>query len=114
MTLDDILKEINHAKTIVILAHENPDGDAIGSSLAMCLALKNLGKEVDVLMNEYPANFSFLPGIENIKSETDIENYDMAIVLDCPDIKRIPENFVKYFENQRLKVDLSSQDTLIL
>ena len=98
MTLDDILDEIKSDKTIVIMAHENPDGDAIGSSLAMCLALKNLGKRADILMTEYPANFSFLPGIENIKKETDLENYDMAIVLDCPDIKRVPENFIPYFE----------------
>ena len=105
MTLDDILKEINSVQSVVILAHENPDGDAIGSSLAMCLALKNLGKDVDVLMNEYPANFSFLPGIENIKNKTDIENYDMAIVLDCPDIKRVPTNLIPYFENAKITVE---------
>ena len=44
MTLDEILKEIKNAETFVILAHESPDGDAIGSSLAMCLALQNMGK----------------------------------------------------------------------
>lgn len=105
MTLDEILKEIHQAQSVVILAHENPDGDAIGSSLAMCLALKNLGKEVDILMNEYPANFSFLPGIENIKFETTNENYDVAIVLDCPDIKRVPANLIQHFENAKVKVE---------
>ena len=105
MTLDDILDEIKKIETVVILAHENPDGDAIGSSLAMCLALQNLGKKADVLMNEYPANFSFMPGIENIKSETETENYDMAIVLDCPDINRVPANFIPYFENAKVKVE---------
>ena len=35
MTLDEILEEIKQAETIVILTHESPDGDAIGSSLAM-------------------------------------------------------------------------------
>lgn len=105
MTLDDILEEINKAETFVITAHENPDGDAIGSCLAMCLVLRGMGKRADVLMNEYPANFSFLPGIENIKSETEIENYDMAIVLDCPDIKRVPENLIQYFENAKVKVE---------
>ena len=34
-TLDNILEEINNAETIVILTHENPDGDAIGSALAL-------------------------------------------------------------------------------
>ena len=46
MTLDDILKEIEGAETVVVLAHENPDGDAIGSSLAVCLALQNMGKQL--------------------------------------------------------------------
>ena len=39
MTLDNILEEIKKAKTIAIVVHENPDGDAVGSSLAMKLAL---------------------------------------------------------------------------
>ena len=105
MTLDDILEEINKSKTVVVLAHENPDGDAIGSSLAMCLALTNMGKKVDVLMNEYPENFTFLPGIEYIKKESEVENYDLAIVLDCPDIKRVPANLIPYFDNAKVKVE---------
>jgi phosphoesterase RecJ-like protein len=105
MTLDEILKEINNAETFVILAHENPDGDAIGSSLAMCLALQNMGKKAEVLMKEYPANFNFLPGIENIKTEPSIENYDMAIVVDCPELKRVVNIYHKYFEESKVKVE---------
>ena len=44
MTLDEILKEMKNADTVLILSHESPDGDAIGSSLGMCLALKKYGK----------------------------------------------------------------------
>ena len=46
MTLDNILEEIKKAESIVILAHETPDGDAIGSCLAMNVALKKLGKSI--------------------------------------------------------------------
>ena len=49
MTLDEILKEINKAEKIVILTHESPDGDAIGSCLAMKLMLKELSYEIDIL-----------------------------------------------------------------
>ena len=104
MTLDDILVEINNAQTVVILAHEAPDGDAIGSSLAMCLALKNMGKDVTVLMKDFPENFSYLKGREFIKEESDIEVYDLAIVVDCPNIKRVKEEFIPYFENAKVKV----------
>ena len=44
MTLDNILEEIKKADSIVLLGHENPDGDAVGSCLAMKLALEKMGK----------------------------------------------------------------------
>lgn len=105
MTLDDILKEIEGAETILVLAHENPDGDAIGSSLGLCLALQNMGKKAEVLMADYPATFSFLPGIENIKKVASYEKYDMAIVVDCPELKRVNSEFVPYFENAKVTVE---------
>ena len=67
MTLDNILEEINKAEKIVIITHENPDGDAIGSSLAMKLALNQLGKNADVIIPEFPKTFEFLPGINEVK-----------------------------------------------
>ena len=39
-TLDNMLEEINKANSIVILTHENPDGDAVGTALALYNALK--------------------------------------------------------------------------
>ena len=45
MTLDEILEEIKNANNIVILTHETPDGDAVGSSLGMKIALEKLGKK---------------------------------------------------------------------
>ena len=107
MTLDEIIVEIKNASSVVILAHEGPDGDAIGSSLAMKHAIKSLGggKRVDVLMKDYPANFSYLPGVEEILKETDVEKYDLAIVLDCPDLNRVNEEYRKYFETAEVKVE---------
>lgn len=107
MTLDEIIVEIKNASSVVILAHEGPDGDAIGSSLAMKHAIKSLGggKRVDILMKDYPANFSYLPGVEEILKETDVEKYDLAIVLDCPDLNRVNEEYRKYFETAEVKVE---------
>ena len=62
-TLDKIFEEINKAESIVILTHENPDGDAVGTSLALYNALKLYGKNnVDVIIPECPKTFNFLPG----------------------------------------------------
>ena len=60
MTLDDILVELKNAKTIVILTHESPDGDAISSSLSVMHALAQFGKNADVVIPEHAKDFDFL------------------------------------------------------
>lgn len=97
MTLDEILKEIKKAEKIVVLTHESPDGDAVGSSLAIKHMLKNLNKEADVIIPEYSRLFNFLPEIDQVKKESDIKKYDLAISVDCADLKRLAKK--EYFEN---------------
>lgn len=97
MTLDEIFKEVKEAETIVILTHESPDGDAVGSSLAMKLILEKLDKQADVIIPEYSRMFNFLPVADKIKRESEIKNYDLAISLDCADLKRLTPN--EYFKN---------------
>ena len=99
MTLDEILKEIKDAEKIVILTHESPDGDAIGSSLAFKLMLEELGKNADVIIPEYPRLFNFLPGSEQVKKESDLKKYDLAISVDCTGVKRLAGK--EYFENAK-------------
>ncbi len=109
MTLDDILVEINHAEKIVIMAHETPDGDAIGSMLSMNLALKKLGKEADVIVREFPRTFAFLPGAKEVKSNSDIEQYDLAVSLDCADLKRLIGK--EYFESAKKTIVIDHHGT---
>lgn len=80
--LDNIIEIINRAQKIGIFTHMSPDGDAIGSSLALYLGLKQLKKDVDVIADEYSRCFNFLPYRDDIKSKSN-EVYDLAIVLDC-------------------------------
>lgn len=105
MTLDEILKEIKEAKNIVILTHESPDGDAIGSSLALKLAIEKIGKTVDVIIPEYSRLYNFLPGVDEIKEESEIKNYDLAISVDCATFKRMAKK--EYFEraNKTIVID---------
>lgn len=113
MILDNIIEEIKNANNIVILTHETPDGDAIGSSLAMYFAIKKLGKEADVIIPDLPRTYAFLPGAENIKKEGQNTNYDLAIALDCSDIKRL-NGFANYFENAKVRIviDHHSSNTM--
>lgn len=112
MTLDNIIEEIKKAESIVILTHETPDGDAIGSSLAMKVALKQLGKNADVIIKEVPKIFDFLPERESIKTSSYIEKYDLAISLDCADFKRLVGN--EYFEKakQTIVIDHHSSNKM--
>lgn len=99
MTLDKILEQIQNSESIVILTHESPDGDAIGSSLAMKLALENMGKAPDVIIPEVPEVFDFLPGRADIKAESNVEKYELAISVDCATEMRIAGK--EYFENAK-------------
>ena len=110
MTLDNILEEIKKAEKIVILTHETPDGDAIGSSLAMSLAIKQLGKNPDVIIPEYSRLFEFLPGSKDIKKESDIQKYDLAISVDCTDLKRLKCGD-RYFANAKSKIVIDHHGT---
>ena len=105
MTIDNIKEEIQKAQDIVILTHENPDGDAIGSSLAMYITLKKLGKQVDVIIPEFPKVYSFLPGAEEIKKEGKEEIYDLAICVDVTGIGRL-NGYSKYFEDAKVKIQI--------
>ena len=113
MTLDNIIEEINNAESIVILTHENPDGDAIGSSLALYNGLKQIGKNADLIIPEFPQTFEFLKNSKEVKKEGKTEKYDLAIALDCGDIKRL-DGFAKYFEdaNVRISIDHHSANTM--
>ena len=105
MTLDDIYEKIKEADSFVILAHENPDGDAIGSCTAFATLLKSMGKEkIDILFKEYPAIFNFLPNSNLIKEEASLESYDVAIVLDCPEMKRVSKEYHEYFDSAKVTI----------
>lgn len=109
-TLDNILEEINKASSIVILTHENPDGDAVGTGLALYNALKKYGKNPDIIIPEYPQVFEFLPCASEIKKESDIEKYDLAISVDCSTIKML-NGFSKYFENANVRISIDHHST---
>ncbi|MCD6133289.1 MAG: bifunctional oligoribonuclease/PAP phosphatase NrnA [Deltaproteobacteria bacterium] len=79
---------IQRRTSFVVVSHKNPDGDAIGSSLAMGRILRKKGKQVEIFnATPIPGNFTFLPDAELIKplKETECE---VLIALDCADFQR--------------------------
>ena len=98
--VNEIIKSINNSNKIVVLVHVNPDGDALGSGLAMYIALKQLKKEVDLIIPSYPKIYDFLPQINEVKTDTLIRNYDLCICLDCASKERLFEP-KKIFDNSK-------------
>lgn len=86
---EDAVKLINEANTIYVVGHENPDGDAIGSSYAICLALNKIGKDAKVIMPKCSDSFKFLPYIDIAVSSVDKFKYDLLIAVDSSNKNRL-------------------------
>ncbi len=79
------------AKRVMTICHENPDADALGSSLSVALALESLGARVDaVCADPVPDMYDFMPQIQRIRRapEPDLDP-DLIIVHDCGDLDRV-------------------------
>ena len=100
---------INDNQSFVVTAHRAPDGDAMGSTLALGLVLGGMGKDV-VLYNAdgVPFNFSFLPGADSVISDLELlpSSFDVLIMADCSSLKRVhPELAVDSETTKLLCID---------
>lgn len=90
-------------KRIGIAGHVNPDGDCIGSSLAIYNYIKDNYSDVDVhvFLKDIPNIFKFLPNSDKIEEPgSDLEPFDLFIVVDCGDLKRVGPSS-KYFKEAK-------------
>lgn len=87
----DLIKTNNN---IFIVSHISPDGDNMGSSLALMWALEKKNKNVTVLESDLiPDDFKFLPGSDSIKPYNEnLGDIDLLIALDCGDEERLGLN----------------------
>lgn len=95
-SLAAVAAELRRAVRPVLAGHVMPDGDSIGSTLALGLMLEQLGKTVQMVSQDpIPATYRFLPGVERIHIGTVPDaDYDYLVTLDCsvperlgPDVK---------------------------
>ncbi len=84
-------KLIKEDGSILLVCHENPDGDTLGSALALYIFLKKLGKNVAVFCkDEVPRFAKFLPHSEEVLHPQDLKGkiFDLAIIVDASGFKR--------------------------
>ena len=96
--LKSVRKLINSAGKIVVISHQNPDGDAVGSALGLALALKRMGKEISVVLPDAAPDFlEWMPG------------YDLVITHD-----RAAKRVSQIFQDAELMiaVDLSQTERM--
>jgi phosphoesterase RecJ-like protein len=93
-TAEDVrtqIADVIHARQrFVVVSHARPDGDAVGSSLAMAYALRHLGKDVRVVSHDAPPPpMMVFPGVPGIEVTDRVDDPgDAVIVMECGDIKR--------------------------
>jgi bifunctional oligoribonuclease and PAP phosphatase NrnA len=84
-----IKARFHKARRLLIVSHVRPDGDAIGSLLALGLALLDIGKEVQMVLSDgVPPGFTHLPGSELIQRKAS-GDFDLIVTVDCSDPKRV-------------------------
>jgi bifunctional oligoribonuclease and PAP phosphatase NrnA len=88
--VEQILAAVHDGRRFLVASHENPDGDAIGSTLALTNALRERGKEV-VACNQHgvPNDYRFLPGWDSVVTSLSPDaSFDVGFVLDAGELKR--------------------------
>ena len=91
-TLEEIAALLLAQDKLVLCPHVSPDGDALGSTLALKMALEKAGKKVTVMVDDdVPKAFGFLPQIDCFVKPADDEvvEADLLVVLDASSLDRI-------------------------
>jgi phosphoesterase RecJ-like protein len=93
-TFAEIAEVLRSHESFLVLSHVRPDGDALGSQIAMGLALQKLGKQVKVWNEEgLLEKFSFLPGGELVSfPPNEPQDFDVVLALDTATRPRLGEN----------------------
>jgi bifunctional oligoribonuclease and PAP phosphatase NrnA len=87
--LKKITDAITSHDTFLITTHEGPDGDAVGSSLALANYLQRLGKRVTIyLADPVPEVYRFLPRADSVLGQLPDQDYDVCFVLDVGEFRR--------------------------
>ncbi len=92
------IERLRSSQTFIIASHYSPDGDGIGSTIALGMALESMGKKVTLYnQDDIPENLQFLPGVDKFVRRIPSEKkYDMAIMVDCAQRKRVSDEFAAH------------------
>ena len=111
----EAVRELRSSNKFLLTTHENPDGDALGSLLAMHLVLQALGKDSLMFLSSrefpLPVEYRFLP-LEEVFHEAPADLVDRVLVfLDCGNIDRMPVDWLQRDGSRVLNIDHHHDNT---
>ena len=90
-----------------IVSHIHPDPDAVGSQLALALALERIGKRVETVGRDpAPRIAQYLPGADRIRQTPENDAMDALAVVDVSSLIRIGRQVIPLVSNHRLKINI--------
>ena len=109
-TMQQIAERIKRAKSVLIMTHMRPDGDALGSALALFSALKKLNIRGQVCVeSDIPSNLRFIKGVETVAKKP-TERYDLLMTVDCSDEQRLGDLLSEFGKAKRERIDTVNID----
>jgi phosphoesterase RecJ-like protein len=115
--LSEVVQLIESKRHFAITSHVRPDGDSVGSSLALLLVLERLGKNATIVLRDpIPRVYQSLPGADRVRQITGFDRplqYDAVFVIECSDIDRpglekLPEQFTVNIDHHTTTVRFGS------
>ena len=96
-TIQKIIETIRSNSSFLLTSHEGPDGDAVGSTLALASVLRKIGKDVTVhFKDQVPDLYAFLPGCDTVLAHIPNRSFDVAFVLDIGELRRAGSEFCDF------------------
>jgi len=87
---EKLIEVLRKAPSVALFSHVSPDGDCIGSMLAMGLALEKMGKEVSFYNPDpVPSYLSYLPGSSRVRQQLPSPQSKICLFMDCTDLGRV-------------------------
>jgi len=106
MLVDKVISKINSFDKILLMIHENPDGDTLAAASAIFQILEKLGKKPAMVCKDHvPRPFLFLKDMEKIRPDFLFGDFDVILVIDCGDIRRTGfDERLKNFAQKKKKI----------
>src|ERR1700759_3199407 len=112
---EQILDELRSADQLIVVTHENPDGDALGSLVAMREILSTLGKDspafIDAREFPLPQEYRFLPLDDVLTVPPDDLEERTVVFLDCGSLERNPAEALRRPGTHILNIDHHHDNT---